>query len=239
MEFTQKEFIYGRKIDLDLCDGLIEYFEEFPMGRHVIPYEGRGDFICLKRPGHTANGDEGDKQEDGKTSTDLGVPYVVKDSRVAKFNQALNEVLDDYCKKFPNCEKCQQPWGNAAFEQFNIQKYKPKEGFTKWHTERASLHPNVISRHLVWMTYLNDVKDGGGTEWYHQDFQVQAQKGLTVIWPAEWTHVHRGIVSPTETKYIATGWFCYLPTEEEWTTPDRLQGRRGYFYSRDLFIPFE
>jgi hypothetical protein len=35
------------------------------------------------------------------------------------------------------------------------------------------------------------------------------RKGLTLIWPAIWTHPHRGVVSPTQTKYIATGWWMY------------------------------
>ena len=40
---------------------------------------------------------------------------------------------------------------------------------------------------------------------------MKAEKGKTVIWPAEWTHTHRGIVAPKETKYIATGWYGYIP----------------------------
>ena len=59
------------------------------------------------------------------------------------------------------------------------------------------------------MTYLNDVTDGGGTEWYHQEYQSNAKKGLSLIWPADFTHVHKGIVSPTQEKYIVTGWFVY------------------------------
>jgi hypothetical protein len=40
--------------------------------------------------------------------------------------------------------------------------------------------------------------------------QVQPEKGLTVIWPADWTFTHRGIVSPTQDKWIVTGWFNFL-----------------------------
>ena len=62
---------------------------------------------------------------------------------------------------------------------------------------------------MVFMTYLNDVTDGGETEFYHQQLKIKPKKGLTVIWPAGYTHVHRGITSNTETKYIATGWYGY------------------------------
>jgi hypothetical protein len=47
------------------------------------------------------------------------------------------------------------------------------------------------SRHLVFMTYLNDVDDEGGTEFFHQKLVVQPRKGLTLVWPADWTFMHR------------------------------------------------
>ena len=59
------------------------------------------------------------------------------------------------------------------------------------------------------MTYLNDVDDGG-TEFMHQNIITPAVKGLTLIWPADWTHAHRGVISKTKEKYIITGWFSYL-----------------------------
>jgi hypothetical protein len=63
------------------------------------------------------------------------------------------------------------------------------------------------------MTYLNTVTDEGGTEWYHQNLKVNAEKGKTVIWPADWTFTHRGVPSPTQEKYIITGWFNFLDNE--------------------------
>ena len=59
------------------------------------------------------------------------------------------------------------------------------------------------------MTYLNDVTDGGETEFMYQKLKIKPKKGLTLIWPADWTHTHRGIPSMTQVKYIATGWYCY------------------------------
>ena len=60
------------------------------------------------------------------------------------------------------------------------------------------------------MTFLNTVTDGGGTEFYWQNLKINAVKGLTLIWPTDFTHTHRGIISPTQEKYIATGWYRYL-----------------------------
>ena len=58
------------------------------------------------------------------------------------------------------------------------------------------------------MTFLNDVPDGG-TEFMYQNITVPAKKGLTLIWPASYTHVHRGQISKNFEKYIITGWFSY------------------------------
>ncbi len=49
----------------------------------------------------------------------------------------------------------------------------------------------------------------GGTEFCHQNLIVQPKKGLTLIWPADWTFTHRGVPSPTQEKIITTGWFNF------------------------------
>ena len=98
----------------------------------------------------------------------------------------------------------------------NIQYYPPGGGFKIWHYEnswqRSDKNPDDITmakRHLVFMTYLNDVTDEGQTEFFYQRRFVQPRKGLTLIWPAGWTHTHRGIPSETQEKYIITGWISF------------------------------
>ena len=44
----------------------------------------------------------------------------------------------------------------------------------------------------------------------YQKLKTPAKKGLTIIWPAEWTHTHRGIVSNTKEKIIVTGWYNFV-----------------------------
>ena len=88
---------------------------------------------------------------------------------------------------------------------FNIQKYKPSQAYHSWHTEIDSKENS--NRHLVFMTYLNDVKKGGETEWYYQNLKIKPEKGLTVIWNADWTFTHKGHSTIDEDKYIITGWY--------------------------------
>ena len=95
---------------------------------------------------------------------------------------------------------------------YNIQYYKPKAGFKQWHSERSL--PKNSKRLLVFMTYLNDVEDGG-TEFKYQNITSPAKKGLTLLWPVDWTHTHRGQISKTNEKYIVTGWLSFENTNEE------------------------
>ena len=117
---------------------------------------------------------------------------------------SLRKCISLYTKKHPQMN-------NIDFWQvdpyYNLQKYEPGQAFHKTHCENAS---KVTShRVLAWMYYLNTVKDGGGTQFDNYEIAVEAVEGRCLIWPAYWTHFHHGIVSQTETKYIATGWFLY------------------------------
>ena len=59
------------------------------------------------------------------------------------------------------------------------------------------------------MTYLNDVPDGG-TDFKYQKITCPAKKGLTILWPPDWHHTHKGQVSKKHDKYIITGWYSLL-----------------------------
>ena len=124
-----------------------------------------------------------------------------------EYTKHLQSCVEQYLKIYPESGQTDNLWSSGV-ESKNVQFYKPNGGYKKWHFERRGIDSN--RRHLVFMTYLNTIKDGGGTSFKYQNLDVNAEKGLTLIWPSDWTHTHRGIVSPTEEKYIITGWFCFV-----------------------------
>ena len=93
--------------------------------------------------------------------------------------------------------------------QYNIQRYNEGEGFFSLHNEQSGSYPYRL---LAWMVYLNDA--ASGTEFPYQDMIVSPLAGRTVIWPAGWTHPHKGVTPNVGVKYIATGWFYTLPKGE-------------------------
>ena len=185
-------FIYGGFIDKKVCDDLINFFEESVDDQHDGVCNWMGVTIVNKKV---------------KASVDVEVSVFNQSPIIINYIKELNKVLAKYKKKYKYAHEKQNFW--SICEYFNIQKYNPKERFSIWHCEKNG--PGNSLRHLAFMTYLNDVEKGGGTEWIHQKLKVKPEKGKTVIWPAEWTHTHRGIVAPKETKYIATGWYGYIP----------------------------
>jgi len=160
-----------------------------------------------------------DKQEQGVTGTgtinldtknrkDISISPKELD---LKGNEILNEYFKvlfqfykDYNKQWPFLASIVS---NLEIGRFNIGKYIPGEHFKKIHTERTGL--SSLHRLLAFMTYLNDVDDGGSTYFSHYDLDIKPQKGLTIIWPAEWTHAHKGNIINKGSKYILTGWLTF------------------------------
>ena len=179
-------FIYESKLrDISLCDKLIQYHKQ------DVNYKQRGSAGAVENT-------------QVKKSTDV---YVYPGTSNPMIQQYLHELMDTLQEYF---DRYAMPNGFMVDlnSGWNIQHYAPGEGFYSWHCERSV----AMDRHraLVFMTYLNDVTDGGETEWLYQDIKVKAEKGKTVIWPTDFTHTHRGIPSPTQHKFIATGWFTFL-----------------------------
>jgi len=121
------------------------------------------------------------------------------------YYQALQGCLQQYIELHPGLKKVGL---FRVTESPGIQHYRPGGGFKSEHFERTCLANS--DRMLVWMTFLNDVSDGGGTRFVYQNHVVEARKGRTLIWPPDFTHTHAGVVSPTQPQYIITGWFNFV-----------------------------
>lgn len=176
---------------LSLCDELITHFEKR---------------TAQQRKGETSGG----LNLDAKNSIDIIIAP-------NELHRAGNEVFKIYFKSLFDCYEdyvAQWPFLQAFPEElhigsFNLQRYQSGQHFQKVHTERSSL--SNLHRLFAWMTYLNDVDsdDGGTTVFSHYSLEIQPKRGLTLIWPAEWTHAHRGSVLRKNSKYIITGWMHF------------------------------
>ncbi len=173
--------------------------------------------LLFKDEGRSGVGKYSAVQKHIKDSIDAelsGRPDIADD-----FIANLLAVFQQYKQKFSYADDVE----TFIVDHLNIQKY-PKQtgGYHGWHSERMGNN----TRHLVWMTYLNDIEEGGETEFYYQKLKIKPRKGLTLIWPVDWTHTHKGHVAPNEEKMIITGWFSFLeqqPSVEEIDKMKKIQ----------------
>ena len=196
-ELDKKYLMGGWYIPEDICDKMIDFYN---LNKHK------------QTPGMQYNKKELHHVDESiKQSTDLHIHPQVDFYPLNLYRDALQECLHNYIKKYDEVANLSR---FNITELYNLQHYKKGGGFKKWHYESGNQKEDFIQRRLlVFMTYLNDVEDGG-TEFKYQNLTTPAKKGLTLIWPVWWTHTHRGQVSHTKEKYIVTGWYSEIENED-------------------------
>jgi prolyl 4-hydroxylase len=181
-------FIYSGYIDKKVCDNLINFYDQSPD----------------KMRGRIGWKENSQVNKDIKNCEEVSLHDRIPEAYA--YLTELGKITTKFKAKYVWADKNQKTWKISSFK---IQKYKPGEGYYAWHFENNG-SSGSITRHLVFSTFLNDVKDKGETAFYYQKTKIKAKKGKTIIFPAAWTHTHKGITSNTETKYIVTGWYNYV-----------------------------
>ena len=115
----------------------------------------------------------------------------------------FKDVYPLYVQKYSYLKKLSQ----HNILEVKIQKTKIGEGYHTWHCENAEM--KARNRIMAFMLYLNDVEEGGETEFLYQKCRFKPQKNTLMIWPSQFTHVHRGNPPLSNDKYIITGWVEY------------------------------
>lgn len=180
LEHNSPSFILAAKINLDLCDEIIANIEENSASLNYD--EARGY--------HRLN----DKQADQEL--------------MKRYLRELNRAFQKFRKEFTWVVDRGSEWG--VMSPFNLQKYDPGDCYRPLHIEQGGPRKDKLVRNLAFVTYLNDIEEGGETEFPQQNMMIKPEKGLTTIFPAGWTHPHRGHPAPNEEKYIVTGWASYF-----------------------------
>lgn len=120
-----------------------------------------------------------------------------------KIWEGIVNTINKFIKKYPLLNTELSEW--KVDEGATVMRYEPNDYCNLIHCE----NDGKFKRIFAWMIYLNTIKKGGGTEFLHQKTTAKPIAGDMYIWPAGWTHLHRGVVAPEERKYIITGWVSY------------------------------
>ena len=176
------DFIYVERSALpkSFCNNVIEKFEQDDRKR-----QGQvGGGVCLEI----------------KRSSDLSISKLDDwESYDQAFFRCLNNGLKKYIRFLPEeyiKNKALSELGNDT--GYQIQRTQPGDHYI-WH------HDQTTTRLVTFIWYLNDIKDGGYTE-FIDGTRIQPEAGKLIIFPATWDFLHRGVSPKSETKYLCTGW---------------------------------
>ena len=191
--FPLESLIDGWYIPESVCDDLINYFKNNTQDHESTlrynKYDPSGKKLLAKPVVRTKR-------------TDIVIQPNNFEPDIDNYRVWLQKCLLKYIEKYPMVDNVKE---FNIFEPYILQYYKPGEGYFLDHFENDHREKNA-DRILVFMTYLNNVSDGG-TNFKYQRFTTPAIKGLTLIWPAYFTHVHSGQITKKHEKYIITGWY--------------------------------
>jgi len=194
MKISHKDFIgvYDDAVSVEDCNNMIG----------AIEYQ-----LNLNNPGNDIR--SGDQQFPNKGAgrkdysffpTTVGPDWVC-----GLINRTLQQCLEQYSTVY-------FPINDLAkfrSDEIKLQKTPPHGGYHVWHCEQSGR--KVSDRVLVWTLYLNDIPEGEGeTEFIMQGLRIPPKAGTMSIFPAAWTHTHRGNPVYSKDKYIATGWFNFV-----------------------------
>jgi hypothetical protein len=117
------------------------------------------------------------------------------------FMTGLQNCFDEYTDQFDILKDL-----NLKCTSVKMQKTVPGAGYHVWHCEQGN--DESANRCLVYSLYLNNINDAGETEFLYQKLRIPPKENCMILWPAGFTHPHRGnVVHGDKSKYIITGWF--------------------------------
>ena len=195
MKEEYKEFIgiYDESVPIELCNEFVENYEKAKKNRTIIDLSKENELGIV----------DPISPHDRKDEIAFVYPLlstIYPRPPVEAYFKFLQECLKWYVKKY-SIEFEGAIYNNV----FKIHKVGKTEGYHKWHYERDNA--SDLDRLMAYMTYLEVPKKGGETEFLHQSLRIEPVVGRTLIWPAGYTHMHRGNPPLDGEKMYITGWF--------------------------------
>ena len=185
------KFIYENDYALcpELCEEIIELFEH----------------SSDKKDGSTIGG----VNKKVKDTTDL---VISKTGKWANIYECLENELKYNIKKYKSQIDKYADNGYNLFDDkleitpFMVQRYIQNEGKYVYHNDFDMDKTKNMYRIMTYIFYLNDVTEGGETEYFGGEIRIKPKCGKLIFHPASWTFPHCGRMPISSNKYIITGW---------------------------------
>ena len=193
-QYTEHIGIYKNVFPVGFCQHLIEEFER------------------LEKDGAGSNRQKSESA-DRHSKDDYQIVLNLKHQNLGEFEnrrpidlffEGLQNCYDAYSEKYSVLKNS----GGVRATHVKMQRTAPGGGYHVWHCEQGGgPHANRV---LTYMIYLNSMEpsEGAETEFLYQRLRINPEENTMLLWPAAYTHAHRGnAVLGQNCKYIVTGWF--------------------------------
>lgn len=106
--------------------------------------------------------------------------------------------------------------GPRAFEQLMMKKYEPGRSVPDGFPEHFDAYDvRTAPRQLGFLWYLNDVEEGGETDFPVLGRSITPRAGRLVVLPPMWMYVHTGHPPVSGPKYIVTSYLSFRDPEHD------------------------
>jgi hypothetical protein len=131
------------------------------------------------------------------------------------FLKSMHTALKDYSAR-PGARMLAMKFPRA-FEHLKIKRYGPSAGqgdhFPR-HVDAFDARTSV--RVLAFLWYLNDVAEGGETDFPVLGTRVAPRRGRLMVMPPMWMYEHGGLPPRSGDKYIVTSYLNFRDPEDAW-----------------------
>lgn len=185
--------VFSNALNQSECKSVIDYFNRMRLQNLVFSRQELNDGLSHKKMDETVFLAEPDTFMLDNTHPILAVLL-----------EKVRQCYIKYVEKYSVLADCK----NHGVYSIRLQKTEIGGGYHDWHFE--NLGRLSSNRFLAFTVYLNSVTLGGETEYLYQNIRIPATQGSVALWPAGFTHPHRGNPPISGEKYIATGWIEYF-----------------------------
>ena len=175
--------VYENDLESDVCNFLIDVFEQFSDKHERLDNDGKPNF----------------------TQFNLTQNHQLSDEITKIHNHIIHKTLAHRDKYYEFINSKVFP-SEHAFEQFRIKKYNP-DGIDQFDTHVDVIDHETSRRYLSFMWYLNDVNEGGKTVF--KDIEIQPKQGTLIVFPPLWMYPHKGEPPTSGSKYIMSTYLHY------------------------------
>jgi len=188
MQLSQCVQVFDNALPAEFCAQMIDAFNS--MQQMHVP-NGRGLVAGLE----------------GSAWTELNISPLADPAFKGFFLAKIDEYLARYNAALP----MQLPVPPRPYiEDIRIKRYRAgtDEKFEP-HYDSAN---KMCNRYMVFLWYLNDVLEGGETDFADLGLRVQARTGRLLMFPPYWMYQHAGLAPRSNDKYIVSTYLLFSPS---------------------------